>query len=142
MKTTHYLTLILLCCICSFTAQAQNDTNTIQIQISNIKSSEGTISIGLYNSEESFYKKTFKSKKVKSEKGELIVTLENIPKGTYAISLFHDENDNNKLDTNLFKIPKEPYGTSNNAKGRFGPPSWEDAKFSVSDTEVIQSIKL
>ncbi|WP_299899616.1 DUF2141 domain-containing protein [uncultured Aquimarina sp.] len=141
MKTTYYFTFIIICLVSSFTTSAQNDENTIQIDISNIKSSEGTIRIGLYNSEENFYKKIFKSTKVKSKEGALTVTLENIPAGTYAISLFHDENDNEKLDTNFFKIPKEPYGTSNNAKGNFGPPSWEDAKFSVSNGDVIQSIK-
>ena len=38
-----------------------------------------------------------------------------IPPGTYAIKLHIDENENGKLDTNFLGIPKEQYGTSNNA---------------------------
>ena len=38
-----------------------------------------------------------------------------IPAGTYAIKLHIDENENGKLDTNFLGIPKEQYGTSNNA---------------------------
>ena len=38
-----------------------------------------------------------------------------IPPGTYAIKLHIDENENGNLDTNFLGIPKEQYGTSNNA---------------------------
>jgi uncharacterized protein (DUF2141 family) len=49
--------------------------------------------------------------------------------GTYAISVFHDENSNGKLDTNFLGIPKEGVGASNDAKGHFGPPKFADAAF-------------
>ncbi|WP_299211460.1 DUF2141 domain-containing protein [uncultured Aquimarina sp.] len=140
MKTRRITSILAL--LLPIAIFAQNNTNSIEINITNIKSDEGNIRIGLYSGEDNFYKKTYKSVAIKAKKGSLIVTLDDIPKGTYAISLYHDENDNKKLDTNFFKIPKEPYGTSNNAKGSFGPPSWEDAKFSVSEQVVHQSIKL
>ena len=56
-----------------------------------------------------------------------------IPDGTYAIGIFIDTNDNNKMDKNFLGIPKEQYGFSNNAKARFGPPSFEDASFILKD---------
>jgi uncharacterized protein (DUF2141 family) len=61
-----------------------------------------------------------------------------IPCGTYAVACFHDENDNGKLDTGLFGIPKEGTVVSNHAKGFMGPPSFDAAKFSFSahPTEV------
>lgn len=49
--------------------------------------------------------------------------------GTYAIAVFHDENSNRELDTGLLGIPSEGWGTSRNAPGAMGPPSWEDARF-------------
>lgn len=55
-----------------------------------------------------------------------------LPEGTYAIGLFVDTNDNNKLDRNFFGIPKEQYGFSNDAKGSFGPPSFKKASFTIS----------
>lgn len=54
-----------------------------------------------------------------------------IPEGTYAIGIFVDVNDNNKMDKNFLGIPKEQYGFSNNAKGTFGPPSFDDASFTL-----------
>lgn len=53
----------------------------------------------------------------------------NLKPGVYGISAFHDENSNDKLDTNLIGIPTEDWCTSRNAKGVFGPPSFSDAKF-------------
>ena len=68
---------------------------------------------------------------VKIEDNKAIVILEDIPTGVYAVSAFHDANDNKKMDTNFFGIPKEPIGVSNNAKGFMGPPKYKDAKFEV-----------
>lgn len=53
-----------------------------------------------------------------------------VPAGTFGISAFHDENVNGKLDTNFLGMPTEDYCASRGARGSFGPPSFEDAKFS------------
>jgi uncharacterized protein (DUF2141 family) len=62
--------------------------------------------------------------------------------GKYAFKYFHDENNNNKkMDTNVIGIPKEGYGFSNNAKGRFGPPDFKDTIFEIkNDTTIICTI--
>ncbi|MFT3998572.1 MAG: DUF2141 domain-containing protein [Asticcacaulis sp.] len=51
--------------------------------------------------------------------------------GQYGLKLFHDVNGNGRMDTNPFGMPTEPFGFSNNAKGRMGPAKWEDAAFEV-----------
>ena len=58
--------------------------------------------------------------------------------GIYAIGIFVDKNYNNKMDRNFFGVPKEQFGFSNNAKGNFGPPSFEDASFTVSNDMKIE----
>jgi len=66
---------------------------------------------------------------------------ENIEPGTYAVSTFHDENDNSKLDTYFFGAPKESYGFSNDASRPFSPPSFSEAAINVNETKTIH-IKL
>ena len=61
-----------------------------------------------------------------------------LPNGTYAIGIFVDANYNNEMDRNLFGIPKEQYGFSNDAKGSFGPPSFKDASFTVSGDMTLE----
>jgi uncharacterized protein (DUF2141 family) len=54
-----------------------------------------------------------------------------VANGTYAIALFHDENNDGKLDTNFLGIPPEGVGVANNKVRSLGPPKWDDAKFNV-----------
>ncbi|MEM9649556.1 MAG: DUF2141 domain-containing protein, partial [Bacteroidota bacterium] len=62
--------------------------------------------------------------------------------GDYAISVYHDENNNGKLDKYLGFYPKEVYGCSNQARGNYGPPKWKDAKFTINQNTNKQIIKL
>ena len=55
-----------------------------------------------------------------------------LPDGTYAIGVFHDVDRNGALSKSFLGIPKEPFGFSNNVRGRFGPPSFMEASFSLT----------
>ncbi len=52
--------------------------------------------------------------------------------GYYAYMVIHDEDSDQILKSNWIGIPKEGVATSNDARGRFGPPSFEKAKFEIS----------
>ena|GEM_PF-883542 len=66
------------------------------------------------------------------------VQVDSLPPGTRAVRLFHDENSNGKLDTNLFGIPTEGYGFSNNPRSRFGEPDFEDRLFEHRSDSTIR----
>jgi uncharacterized protein (DUF2141 family) len=70
------------------------------------------------------------------------IVFTDLPAGIYAVSVFHDENMNQKLDKNFVGVPKEGYGASNNPKKKMGPPSFEETKFQLSGTEQSLEIKL
>ena len=61
--------------------------------------------------------------------GTLSCTFPELPPGAYAITCFHDINGNGELDTNLFGIPTEPYGVSNNVRPKFRAPRWDETRF-------------
>lgn len=65
-----------------------------------------------------------------------------MPPGQHAIKVFHDVNANGLLDTNKLGIPNEPYGFGNDARGRFGPPSFEDAAVTIGHVPVVTAVKL
>lgn len=121
---------------------AQETNKNITVNVSNISSNEGNVSIALYDSESNFLKKPLQGQRVNIENNTCTVTFKNVPEGTYAISLYHDENGNGKMDTNFMHIPKEDYGCSNNARGFMGPPKWEDAKFELKQENITQHIEL
>lgn len=115
------------------------------MKLTGFENDSGWAMIALYDDANSFPSKPEKAlrnlrRKIKA--GTVVVSLKAIPRGEYAISAFHDENANGKLDTNFIGIPKEALGCSNNAKGVMGPPKWKDARFKVADKAVSQKITI
>ena len=117
-------------------AMAQEEGFTLEVIVSNIDNDKGKMYIGVYDSEGDFLSKIFKGASAKIVGNACSYIFEGIPKGEYAVSVFHDENDNDKMDKNFLGIPKEDYGCSNNAKGFMSAPKWEDAKFTLDSNDV------
>jgi uncharacterized protein (DUF2141 family) len=114
----------------------------ISIKVKNIDS-DGKLYIGLYNEKRDFKNilKTYKNRIVDINSSTLKVIFKNIPKGVYAISLFHDKNSNGELDRNLFGVPTEGYGFSNNIRHMLRGANFEESKFELNeDREIVISI--
>lgn len=109
------------------------EVHTLTVTVDNIKTMEGSIEVGLFNQDGKFLEKNeaYKSVSVKVTSITETVVIENLPKGTYAISLYHDINGNGICDRNFMGIPKEPYGFSNNFKPKFSAPTFADCTFDV-----------
>jgi len=135
------LLIITFICFGILTTKAQEEeTFDLTVEITGITTDAGKVFIAVYDKQENFLKDTEKSLKtnVVVENKKAIAKFKGLKKGEYAISIFHNENDNNKMDTKIFGIPKEPYGFSNNATGFMGPPKFEDAKFLIDSNKTIQ----
>jgi uncharacterized protein (DUF2141 family) len=129
----HFIPILLFISSLGF---SQNSVLTVSV--SGLKNSTGKLTAELYNSKGKFLKTAFKtvSSAIKSNSASVIFT--DITKGEYTIMVYHDENNNGKLDKNFIGMPKEPVACSNNAKGFMGPPKYEDAKFTITaDSKII-----
>ena len=115
----------------------------LSVKISGIKEQTGTIMIAVYQSKETFLtKEVYKWSSIEVSEAVETATID-IPFGSYAISIYHDLDDDGELDRNLFGIPSEPTGFSNNARGVLGtPPGFEDAKFEFSSGNTSATIQL
>jgi uncharacterized protein (DUF2141 family) len=114
-------------------------TGSIKVDIIGLRSNTGQVGIVLHHRPEAFpsdASKGLRSVFVKIAQNTSTYTFQDIPQGTYAVSLFHDEDSNSKLNTNMFGIPKEGYGTSNNVKGVLGPPTFKSASFVLKSDQV------
>jgi uncharacterized protein (DUF2141 family) len=103
----------------------------LTITVKDVRNASGSVLIAVYDSEGSFMKpEVAKAKqKTKASPGEVEFILRDLPAGKYAVSVFHDENGNGKLDRNLFGVPKEGHGFSNDALCHAGPPKFSQAAF-------------
>lgn len=108
---------------------AQSD---LAITVDNISPVEGKLFVAVYNSPETYMsiEKAAFREIVPVEKEIHSVIIKDVPEGEYAIAIFQDLNGNEKLDTRGMGIPKEPFGFSNDARGKTGPPKFKNAKFS------------
>ncbi|MEM8525544.1 MAG: DUF2141 domain-containing protein [Bacteroidota bacterium] len=132
-----YLLLILACWLFP-TSSTPTSNHSLKVKVTNLQSKKGTIRVGLCNDRTQWLSKSFAAQNFKVEgQNNCTLVFENIPSGTYAISIYHDENDNSELDLGLLKLPKEPYGFSNNPSTMFGPPSFEEASFQVDNNLTI-----
>ena len=112
--------------------------------ITNIKEIKGNIEFGLYDDPEVFLSETeqFKVLYIDVVSSSIIITIDSIPKGTYAISLMHDLNSDGEMESNFFHIPQEPYGFSNNYHPRFSKPDFEDCQFYYNGESLELTIEL
>lgn len=69
------------------------------------------------------------------------IIVPDLPSGSYAVALIHDENGNARLDK-VFGIPKEGVGFSQNPKLSFGPPSFAAASFALDGQPVTHVVKM
>jgi uncharacterized protein (DUF2141 family) len=113
---------------------------SIKVSVVNVSNDNGKVGFALYN--EATFMKAAPLKAAESfiENGVSTIVFENIPSGEYAIVCFHDANGNDRMDFEANGMPKEDYGTSNNAMN-FGPPQFENSKFVVTNEDVDLEIK-
>ena len=117
----------------AFGTAIKAQTVNLTVNIKNFKNDRGTVVVTLQDPSK---------KGIQEQTGKIInnvsqVIFKNLMAGKYAISLFHDENNNKKMDAGIFKIPTEGWGVSNDAKGNFGPPKFEDMLFMIEESKAI-----
>lgn len=107
---------------------------SLKIEISDLRNNSGQIILELNNENgeriSGFYQGIDNNKS--------IIIINNLKPGKYSFKYFHDENKNEKLDTNILGIPKEGFGFSNNAKGTFGPPAFNKTVFDLKSDRTVR----
>jgi uncharacterized protein (DUF2141 family) len=138
---TIALTVAALSCSPRLVAAEEAKTGTLTVLATGFRNDAGHVLVQLANSAADYDEdnQAFRSAAVKIQGGKATIVFAEVPYGEYAVKLFHDENENQKLDMGLMG-PKERYGFSNNVMGMLGPPAWEKAKFHIAQPELMIQI--
>ena len=124
-------------------AQQAGAANSIKVIVTGLHSNEGEVDCVLFNSADGFPDqgdKAIKRIKSKIENQQAVCLFDGVAPGDYAVSEFHDENGNGKLDRNFIGMPKEGVGASNDATGHMGPPKYDDARFKYDGGAAVMTI--
>jgi uncharacterized protein (DUF2141 family) len=119
----------------------------IHVKVLNIRNSTGTVDCALFDSPNGFpieaLNLAMNAVVIRVRNTKVVrCNFEDIPPGTYALAVIHDENMNGKLDTNWLGIPKEGYGFSNGVKAFLGAPSFSAASFKYDGGTLDLTISL
>ena len=107
--------------------------SSLTVEIVNLESNKGVVIVDLLDTNE----ETVMDLTSEITDNTCTVVFKDLEDGSYAIRYFHDENNNGELDTNFIGIPKEGFGFSNDAFGKFGPKKFKEWLFEVSgDTNI------
>ena len=117
--------------------------DTLTVQIENIEASQGTVMLQVIAGEAEFNEqgRPVASFMQRAQAGAMMFSTSGLPAGEYAVRIMHDVNDNGELDSNYIGMPTEPWAFSNNATGSFGPPGWDQVKFTLQG-DCVQHIRL
>ncbi len=130
-------TIFLFCLIAYQIGYSQ--TYSLNVTVNNFEKTKGTLIVSLYNQEEGYLQtdKQLKTLSVKVTKNTEAVVFENLPKGDYAIALYHDKNNDGECNCNFLGIPKEGFGFSKNIKPVLSAPTFDDCKIELNKDKTI-----
>ena len=120
-------------------------TGTLIVRVTGLNAANGQLRIAIYKSEAEWLdiKTAAYATVLEGDTGEHLWKIANVPHGRYAVAVFHDENKDGRLDRNALGMPTEQYGFSNNARGVFGPATWQESSFDTAGklTEIAVEVK-
>jgi uncharacterized protein (DUF2141 family) len=114
---------------------------TVEVHVSGVTAGKGKVNVAVCDKER-FLKQCAYSASAPAREGDNVISIANVPPGTWAVLAYQDENSNDELDRNLIGIPKENYGFSRDARGKFGPPGFDDAAIEVGGDKTFAPVKL
>jgi uncharacterized protein (DUF2141 family) len=125
------------------TASAQAG-NRIGVTVTGLRNSDGVVRCGLYASADGFRQP---GREMRGATGAIrgqsaTCMFNNIPAGTYAVAVFHAEQNEARIETGAFGKPKQGYGFSNNPSSGFGPPSFSAAAFQYGGGQQSLQVSL
>ncbi|MFZ4543125.1 MAG: DUF2141 domain-containing protein [Saprospiraceae bacterium] len=112
----------------------------LELTINNVVPQKGNVMVAVHN-RNNFLKTRIVEKSLPAAANSLRLSFD-LPEGEYAIAVYQDGNRNQQLDTNMFGVPTEAYGFSNNIRPKFRAPSFDEAKFTLNSSSKNLSITL
>lgn len=131
MRAIIGTSLALLLAAATIGGAAAQSGNDISVVVDGLRNDKGVVRCGLYASAVGFREpgKEMKGVAAPISGGKATCVFNDVPPGSYAVAVFHAENNETQIETGMFGKPKQGYGFSRDAKGSFGPPSFDAAAY-------------
>jgi uncharacterized protein (DUF2141 family) len=117
---------------------------TVEVHVTGVDAGKGSVKVAVCD-QARFLKQCLYSGSAPARAGDNTIAVRDVPPGSWAVLAYQDANGNGELDRNFIGIPSENYGFSRDARGKFGPPSFEDAAITVREDgngATVANVKL
>lgn len=125
----------------AFPVSGAINQSSLNIQVDGFRNKRGQVCLSLFASSKGFpdsKTNAVKAKCVKISDAPMVINLNNLKVGNYAVALFHDVNSDGKLNRNSLGIPTEEFGFSQNPTVITGVPKFSDSAVLVAGSTNIQ----
>jgi uncharacterized protein (DUF2141 family) len=132
---SRFSTLGLLLCLLSAggVAPTAHPLARLTVTVTDLRNHHGQLIYGVFTSADGFPTDSHKAVdwQVKPADADSVVFTAMLPPGQYGASVLHDENNNGKIDKNLFGVPVEGYGVTNNPKPALRAATFDESRFNL-----------
>jgi uncharacterized protein (DUF2141 family) len=139
----HTLALVVWCVALS--AAQPPRAGTIALEVTGLRATAGALRVKLVARPDGF---PGSDEHVVAKHREAVagtahtIVFDDVPFGHYAVVVLHDEDDDAELDRSALGLPREGLGFSRGARVRFGPPSFEEARFELAEPHLEMPIEV
>lgn len=136
-----------LCTVTAFAAFAGvAQAADLTIDIGGVRDAKGKVMVALHAPQDGIkfpdFAGAIAAQWQKASPGTIRFVFPGLQPGRYAIAVYHDENNNDALDSNALGVPTEGYAFSREAKGFMGPPSFDDAAVEIAASPLSTTATL
>ena len=116
---------------------------TLTVSVDGFENAEGAAGIAVWNGAQGFpegIEHAVATTYVPIEDGSASARFEDLAPGAYAVTVYHDRNDNQRFDKNWLGMPTEAWGVSNDVRPRLRAPRFDEARLELEAGEQVVSI--
>jgi uncharacterized protein (DUF2141 family) len=118
------------------------EPGAVIVHVENVRSSEGHVRVELCTQGAFLTDDCAVAGSAPARRGETVVALRDVPAGVYAVQVYHDVNDDHKVNRGLFGIPTEDIGFSREAPLGLHGPQFIKAAFNHAADEQVVTVHL
>ena len=114
----------------------------LDVELTGVENGRGLVRVAICTPETFTTKHCPFSGAAPARPGSVVVSVDGIPPGRYAVQAYHDEDGNGRLRRGLFGVPSEAIGFSRDARVTLSAPPFEDAAIEVAEPATAIRLRL
>lgn len=121
-----------------------SQAGALSVRVTGLRNAKGSVRISVcdtercYDQEEGYIVESNKN----TDPQGVLFAFPDLPAGTYAFTIYHDEDNDNEFDRSFIGLPQEGFAFSNNIRPTVSKPDFDEVSFPLGDDPVETTITM